>query len=146
MASASNAGTHLGALLFLLLLLGGYGAWNYQRNLEAEAQVPRPYKSYSDEQLEQLLTAYETQADALDSRYEEIAGRRTRSRDTQLLGDAVDEFQRVQQNSRAVRELGSRVSQEQASVQAIRDEKALRAQMGGPFMTFLQRAFVPPAS
>ena len=50
---ASSAKSHLGALLLLLGLLARYGAWNYQRNLEAEAQQVRPYRTYSDEQLEQ---------------------------------------------------------------------------------------------
>ncbi|MGH0031866.1 MAG: hypothetical protein ACQGVC_18920 [Myxococcota bacterium] len=141
----SGAGGQVMALLFLLVLIGGYGAWNYQRNLEAEAKVPRPYKGYSDEQLDQLLAAYQGQVDALNERYEAVASRRTRSRDTALLGEAVDEFARVQGRSRAVRELGAQASQEQASLEAIQAEKALRVKLGGKLQTFLRRAFLPPA-
>lgn len=132
-------------LLVLLAALGGYGTWNYQRNVEAEASVPRPYKGYSDEQLAQLESAYDAQVQALGARYDAAARQRSRSRDTGLLGEAVDEFARVQRNSRAVRELGAQVSQEEASLQAIRQEKALRARMGKGLMAFLKKAFVPPA-
>ena len=81
----ANAGkSQLGALLLLLAMLGGYGVWNYQRNLEAEAQLVRPYASYSDEQLEQLLAAYEEQAGALAARYESQSKRRASTRDVAL--------------------------------------------------------------
>jgi len=147
MASVRSAGsTHLVPLLLLLLILCGYGVWNYKRNLEAEAAIPRPYKSYTEEQLDQLLGAYQGQVDALNQRYDAASGQRSGVRDAQLLGDAVDEFQRVQRNSRAVRELGARASQEQASLQAIQDEKAIRARLGSGWTAFLRRAFVPPAS
>ena len=139
-----GGGGQLVPLLFLLALLGGYGTWNYQRNLEAEAAIPRPYKGYSDEQLAQLEAAYRAQVEALNQRYDAASGSRTRSKDVQLLGEAVDQFEQVQRNSRAVRDLGSRVSQEQASLDAIAAEKALRARLGGPVMTFLSRAFLPP--
>ena len=143
--SKDGGGGKAKILVVLLAVMVGGGSWNYQRNLAAEAADPRPYKSYSIEQLDQLLAAYEEEAGALNQRYEMASGQRTRSRDTQLLGEAVDEFQRVQRSSRAVRDLGSRLSQEMASVQAIRKEKALRIQLGGPVTTFLRRAFLPPA-
>jgi hypothetical protein len=133
-------------LLLVLVLLCGYGAWNYQRNLEAEDSVPRPYKSYSDEQLDQLLLAYQAQLDALDRRYDAASSQRSRVvRDRSLLGEAVGEFERVQQTSRAVRELGSRASQEEASVKAIQAEQAIRARIGKGFDAFVRRAFLPPA-
>jgi hypothetical protein len=145
MARVRTAGsTHLVPLLLLLLLLCGYGVWNYQRNLEAEAAMPRPYKGYTDEQLDQLAGAYQGQVDALNERYDAASGKRSDVRDAQLLGDAVDEFQRVQRKSRAVRELGARASQEQASLQAIQDERAIRAKLGSGWTAFLRRAFMPP--
>lgn len=139
-----SGGSHTLLLLLVLALLCGYGAWNYQRNLEAEAVMPRPYKGYSDAQLDQLLTAYKGQVEALNERYDAAAGRRAGVRDARLLGEAVDEFQRVQRNSRVIRELGSQASQEQASVEAIQQEKAMRARVGSGVTAFLRRAFLPP--
>ena len=139
-----SGGSNTLLLLFLLGLLCGYGAWNYQRNVEAEAAMPRPYKGYSDAQLDQLLAAYEGQVEQLDRRYQAAAKSRAGVRDANLLGDAVDEFQRVQRSSRVVRELGSQVSQEQASLKAVREEKAVRARVGSGVTAFLRRAFLPP--
>lgn len=130
-------------VILLLALLGGAGSWNYQRNLAAEKQKPRPYKAYSNEQLDQLFAAYGGQVETLSSHYDEVSGKRVRAAKTRLLGDAVDEFDRVQRSSRAVRELGSKLSQEQASLGAIEKEKARRARFGGPAMEFLRRVFLP---
>ncbi len=132
-------------LLVLVALLGGAGSWNYQRNVEAENAKPRPYGAYSDEQLDQLLAAYGGQVEALSGRYDAAAGKRARSGEVQLLGDAVEQFNRVQRSSRARRDLGSKLSQEQASLGAIEGERALRARLGGPTMRFLRRVFLPPA-
>ena len=142
---ASSAKSHLGALLLLLGLLAGYGAWNYQRNLEAEAQQVRPYRTYSDEQLEQLAAAYGEQAGALSARYEARAKRRTGSREVGLVGEGIDQFAAVQRASRKTRELGAKLSQEEASLTAIREEQAYRAALGSGLQAFLRRAFVPPS-
>ena len=137
-------GGSLAMLLFLLLLLAGVGTWNYQRNVAAESAKPRPYKAYADAQLVQLLAAYEGQTKQLEKRYDTASSMRSASRNVQLLGEAVEQFDRVQRSSRAVRELGAQLSQEEASLRAIREEQALRARWGGPTMTFLKRVFLPP--
>lgn len=139
-----DRGGSLGMLLVLLLILAGVGTWNYRRNVEAEAVQPRPYRSYTDAQLADLRAAYEEQTGRLEKRYDAAAARRSRSRDVHLLGEAVEAFESVQRSSRATRELGARLSQEQASLRAIEEEQALRARMGGPAMTFLKRVFLPP--
>ena len=143
-AKGKGGGQNIGLLLVLLALLAGVGTWNYRRNVEAENAKPRPYQAYSDAQLDQLLAAYQGQVDALATRYEAVAGKRTRPGEVQLLGEAVDQFNRVQQTSRAVRELGAKLSQEQASLKAIEAEKALRVRLGGPATIFLRRVFLPP--
>ena len=143
--SMSTGSTLLVPLLVLLALLCGYGVWNYHRNVEADNAVPRPYKGYSDAQLDQLAEAYQGKVDALNHRYKAATRQRSGVRDAQLLGDAVDEFARVQRNSRSVRELGFQASEEQASLQAIQDEKSLRARQGTGIDAFLRRAFMPPS-
>lgn len=131
-----------GKLIFLLIVLVGISTWNYQRNTEIEEAKPRPYRAYSDVDLEQLRAAYEGEAGALAGRYAQASARRAGSRDVKGLGEGVEQFQRVQQASRAVRGLGSQLSQEEASLQAIQEEQAYRAQLGGPVVEVLRRAFL----
>jgi hypothetical protein len=142
---ANGGKSQLGALLLLLAVLMGYGAWNYQRNLEAEAKLVRPYRSYSDEQLVQLLEAYEGQAGALSARYERQAKRRSNTREVEAIGEGIDQFAAVQRASRKTRELGAQLSQEEASLGAIREEQAYRAKMGSGIQAVLRRAFLPPS-
>jgi hypothetical protein len=145
---AQSKGGGGGSILLLLLLLGvlgGIGSWNYKRNVAAETQAPRPYRTYSDAQLEQLRAAYAEQVDALSGRYEKLSDRRVRTADGKLLGEAIDEFARVQQASRGVRDLGQRLSQEQASLRAIETEQALRKRLGGATPSFWRRVLMPPA-
>jgi hypothetical protein len=131
-----------GKLIFLLLVLIGLGGWNYQRNTEIEEARPRPYKAYSDADLEQLRAAYAEQAGALASRYNRAAGRRSGTRDVDGVSEGVAQFQQVQRASRAVRDLGSQLSQEETSLQAIEAEQAYRAQIGGPVQQVVRRAFL----
>ena len=56
-------------LLVLLLILAVGGAYNYQRNVKKEEQQLRPYRGYSDSDLQALLEAYRTDADQLAKRY-----------------------------------------------------------------------------
>lgn len=134
---------NLGLLVVLLVILCGYGAWNYQRSLAAESKQPRPYASYSDAQIDQLLAAYQGKVDELSKRYQAASGRRATTSKVQMLGDGVEQFNRVQRASRAVRDLGEQLSEEQTSLKAIQQEKAQRAHAGGALMSFLRRAFVP---
>jgi len=130
-----------GKLIFLLVLLIGVSTWNYQRNAAIEEAKPRPYKAYADAELEQLRAAYESQAAALSGRYAQASSQRAGSREVKLVAEGVEQFQQVQRASRAVRDLGSQLSQEEASLRAIEEEQALRARLGGPVMTVLTRAF-----
>jgi hypothetical protein len=131
-----------GKLIFLLVVLTGLAGWNYQRNSELEAAKPRPYAAYSDEDLVQLRDAYAAQTGALSTRYDQASARRAGSQEVRGVEEGVAQFQRVQHASRAVRDLGSQLSQEQASLDAIEAELAHRAQVGGPVMQVLRRAFL----
>jgi hypothetical protein len=144
MAQAKGGGSVL-LLLVLLGVLGGIGTWNYQRNTAAEAETPRPYRSYSDDQLEMLRAAYAGKVEQLSGRYAKLSGRRVRAADGRMLGEAVDEFARVQRASRTVRDLGAQLSQEEASLRSIEDEQALRRRLGGASGSFWRRVLTPPA-
>ena len=132
-----------GKLLLLLAVLAGLGGYNYQRNLEAEAQEIRPYRGYSDADLEALENAYRAELEVLDARYAQVQGVQFKARDQGFGQAQVDEFERVQRASRAKREVGYQASEGQATLNAVVQERALRARQGPPWLVFAKRAFVP---
>ena len=87
-------------LLVLLVAAGGAGAYNYHRNLQAEATVPRPYKGYSDSELEALVQAYDDEVTRLDARYLEARQQRAEQRGGQLLDERVEDFERAPMGTR----------------------------------------------
>jgi hypothetical protein len=64
-------------LLLLLLVLVAAGAWNFKRNLDAEAEEYRPFRGHTDQQVADLLEAYEGRHEANSERWEAAASRRT---------------------------------------------------------------------
>jgi hypothetical protein len=126
-------------LTLLLALLCGLGAWNYQRNVEAEEAVPRPYRSYSEAQLEQLIAASRVSLESLAARYEKVSGRSIEARDRGFVGDQIKEFERVQSMSRSVRALGYEISESEGLLRELEAEKGRRG--GGALSLFLRRVF-----
>jgi hypothetical protein len=126
-------------LTLLLALLCGLGAWNYRRNVEAEAAVPRPYRSYSEAQLEQLIAASRVSLESLVARYEKVSGRSIEARDRGFVGDQIKEFERVQSMSRSVRALGYEISESEGLLRELEAEKGRRGD--GALGLFLRRVF-----
>jgi hypothetical protein len=128
MASGKGGGA-LVPLLALLLLLGGAGAWNYQRNAarEQEQQVDRPMRGYSTPDLEKLLAAYEQEADRLGRR--ERATRRAvvREQPGQLVAEGANEFARVQRASARVRDAKGDLAEAELMIARIQEELNARA-------------------
>jgi hypothetical protein len=147
MAQGKGGGGGGSVLLLLLLLgvLGGIGSWNYKRNVAAETDTPRPYRTYSDAQLEQLRAAYAAKVDELSGRYSKLSDRRVKAADGKMLGDAIDEFARVQRASGVTRSVGQQLSQDEVSLSAIEAEQALRKRLGGATPSFWRRVLMPPA-
>jgi hypothetical protein len=123
-----------GAMLLLVLLLcaGVGGAWNYQRNLALEEQKKgeRPFNGYSDQDLAALAEAYRQEIDAFDRRYRASLQGRTQARDRGLLGERVNEFERVQRSNDRIREATAEVAQREARLADISAEQRYRAQAG----------------
>ncbi len=117
---------NVGALAFLLVLLSGMGGWNYIQNTRIEAAELRPYRGYSDADLEELIVAYEGQAEGRNQRYEAASAGKVAIRGGGLFGAQVDEFERVQQISRERRELAGRVSDSEHALRLVREETKKR--------------------
>jgi hypothetical protein len=114
-------------LLWVVLLgLLGAGAYNYHRNYQAEAAVPRPYSSYAVADLEALLEAYQGENRSLEQSY--AAARRAGSRDARggLIGENVKAFEQAQRRASTHRGLGAKLSMQQAAQKEIERELALR--------------------
>ena len=130
MAKSSGSGSQVVALLCLLGILAGAGAWNYRRNLQLEASELRPYRSYSLEDLEALKSAFQSEADAQSARFRSAASRGVKVRGGGMLGDQVEEFERVQRISTGKREIAGEYAKHQVQLEAVEAEIAKRAEEG----------------
>ena len=115
-----------GPLVVLLALLAGVGGWNYYENSRLENALPRPYRSYSDGELEQLIAQYQGEVDRQTSRYRQVAGRKVVVQNRGLLGDQVSEFERIQQLSQQRRNLAGQVADNQVSLDQLESEQRKR--------------------
>ena len=123
---ATGSGRTNQSMAVLVALLIGLGGWNYYQNRKLENALPRPYKSYSDAELEQLIPQYQGEVDHQTERYREVASRKVTVRDGSLLGDRVNEFERVQQISQGRREAANRVTDNQIALNQIALEQSKR--------------------
>jgi hypothetical protein len=127
MAQTGNKGGLL-LLLVLVLGIGAAGTWNYQRNVELETQEQgaRPFQGYSDADLEALAGAYRQEIESLDRRYRTARGKRTPVRDQGLLGERVDEYERVRKSNDQIRDATAEVAQSEARLAEITSEQRYR--------------------
>jgi hypothetical protein len=70
---AADSGGASSVLILLLVLLLAGGGWNYHSNSQLENATYRPFRSYSDTDLEMLLAQYQGQMDTHSERYEKVA-------------------------------------------------------------------------
>lgn len=119
-------GHALPLLLALLVLLGGGGAWNYHRNLQAERAEPRPYRGYDDAELASLIEAYEQESDALRGRAERVERPQATASEGALVGERVEVFERARQAGEAERRLRRDAQGHESVLEALREERARR--------------------
>jgi hypothetical protein len=146
MAESGGGGGKAIVLLVLLAALGGYGTWNYQRNVAAEKAAPRPFASYSDADIAALVQAYEQEIEVYQQRWEKASGQSVSVRDSGHTDQRVREFERVQGIARQKRALSSELAKRQVALGQLSAEQAKRAEEKQQVvLRFLKRAFVPPA-
>ena len=131
-----------------LLLLGALGlavvagGWNYARNTAAEQATFRPYKSYAQDDLEDMLRAYEAEIEVLQQRYSAASNSRATAEERATLNDRVREFERVQHYGRATRDLGAQLLETQAATKLLHLEIERRKTATGDWDLYLERIFV----
>lgn len=125
---ARGNGSSVGKLLVLLGVLVAAGGYNYHRNLELEAaqEGPRPYESYSEADLQALLEAYRSEAEALERRYEAARRQRVGEQRGGLLDENIRAFETAWKQGAATREIGGQVAMRQAAIRDLEEELARR--------------------
>jgi hypothetical protein len=126
MAKSGGGGGWL--LVVLVLALGVGGAWNYRRNLEAEAmESPRPYRTLSDVEIEQLITAYRSEIDEWAVRGGEARTRPSSVRERAHFEDRIREFERVQRAGARERAVDDQLVMRQVELEKLEEEQRLRS-------------------
>jgi hypothetical protein len=128
-------------LFVLLALAGGLGAWNYQRNVEAERAELRPFRSYSDADLESLTEAYRAEVEAYTTRYEALTGRKVAINERVHTDQKLREFERVQRISQNTREIVTQLAQRHVAIEQLDTERRKRFGERNVVMLFLKRLF-----
>lgn len=133
MSDRRRAGKATTALILMLLIAGGAGAYNYHRNLQIEKQSegPRPYKSYAEEDLQALRSAYKTELEGV--RAELAHNKRQRSRVDRNAGSMqknLEQFAQTTRTSAAIREAAGNVADRQSQIEELDRELELRERFG----------------
>lgn len=135
-----EAGRGVVALLLLLAILAGAGAWNYRRNSQAEEEEGyRPFRGYTDEAIAQLIEAYEDDHERTSERFEAAASRRVNAEGKAYFGEQVQEFERVQRASKNTRALRDEIAESQTSLKLLREEASRRAREKQKLKVFFDR-------
>ena len=141
MSKRSQAGGSVSLLLVLLLLLVGGAAFNYHRNVQAENAEPRPYRGYSDQELDDLLAAYGDRKERQTARYTATARLRVEAKGKGYFDEQVAEFERVQTAHKAKAEARDLLAGTQVVVKKILAEQRKRDSERDKMRLFLRRAF-----
>ncbi len=127
-------------LLFTLLaVLAGAGAWNFQRNLEAERAEPRPFRGYADAEVATLLDAYRDELETHRRRWEAATGRKVDVQDAGVFEQKLQEFERVQRISRRARDLATQLARTMVTIDRLELEQRKRVEEHQVVRHFLTR-------
>ena len=137
---ASGSDSRVGSTVFLLVILCAAGGWNFHRNTQIDAAVPRPYRGYSDEDLSQLISAYQGEVEVQMARYRNsTAGKDFTVSDGGLMEERIDEFERVQHLSKQRRERAYQVTDNQILVDQLAKEQVIRERDRPTYKMILRR-------
>jgi hypothetical protein len=133
-----------GGILLILALLGGAGGvgyWNYQRNLAAENNEPRPFRGYTTPDIDKMIAAQKAEIARMRPVVDRAQRTRAQVRGDGFLGEQVKEFERVHRQSSRERALSDQLSDLEVVQQQLESERAKRTGAEGRFMGVLRLAF-----
>ncbi len=137
---AGGSDVRMGQTLILLVILCAAGGWNYHRNTLIDDTVPRPYRGYSDEDLHQLISAYQGEVKVqMERDRNSTAAKKVTVQDGGLLEEQSDEFERVQRLSKQRRERAYQVTDNQILVEQLAAEQVTREQDRPIYKMILRR-------
>lgn len=120
----------LKVLLALVALLIAGGGWNYHRNayMVEEAKAPRPYKSLSAEQLDDLLEAYTQEKAKFQKSLAKLEsqGDASGSYAPSDLKGKVGGFERAQKQASRYKDVHSAMLDREVEIDRIQQERARR--------------------
>jgi hypothetical protein len=124
---AGGSDVRMGQTLILLVILCTAGGWNYHRNTLIDDAVPRPYRGYSDQELNQLISAYQGEVEIQMDRYRKSgAAKKVDVQGGGLLEERIDEFERVQHLSKQRKQRAYKVTENQILVEQLAKEQVTR--------------------
>ncbi len=139
-----GSGSRKMLLFALLALAGGFGASNHQRNVEAERAELRPFRSYSDADLESLTEAYRAEVETYTKRYEALTGRKVSINERVHADQKLHEFERVQRISQDTRDLVTQLAERYVAIEQLDAERRKRVEERNVVMLFLKRLLTVP--
>ncbi len=139
MQKRRDAGAGTGMALVLLLALTGVGAWNFHRNLTAEAAVYRPFRTHSDEKLMQLAGAFENQKDQVSAHYDVVAAQRATAQERSYFDQQVREFERVQRAGDAKKAVRAELATSTTTLKLLAEEERMRQMERNAVKLFFKR-------
>ena len=128
-------------VLALLLILAGALGFNYHRNYVAEKETEaksRPFARYPTAEIPTLLEAYRMELSA--AQLKQVRSR-VQTRDRYHFSAQIKEFERVQQETRKVRDRAIDVAEIQSNIAALESEQQRRASPSGDIMLHVTRLF-----
>jgi len=124
---AGGSDVRMGQTVILLVILCAAGGWNYHRNTLIDDAVLRPYRGYSDEELNQLISAYQDEVEVQMARYRKSTdAKQVTVQDGGLLEERIGEFERVQRLSEQRKESAYQVTDNQILVEQLAAEQLTR--------------------
>jgi predicted transcriptional regulator len=117
-------------MLLLLLLLGGVagaGAWNYQRNLKKELSIPRPWRGYSEADVQAMADAYRAEIEQYERAWKQASGAKAEQRGGDLISDRVSDFDAVQRTSSHARAMRREMADREVVLEQLERELQFKA-------------------
>lgn len=123
----------------LLLVVVGLGGANFYRNLQEEKRQERAFGSYSDADIQAMVLGMLQEVDQLNALYEAQKGIDSRARNKGSMKGNIDEFERVQDATRLVKDLGQDASQKEVLLRELQEEAELRSRNSDALQVFIRR-------
>jgi len=131
----------LGVIFALLLGLSSVAAFNYERNLRAEA-AQRPYHVYGDRDLDRLIGAYREEVEHAQAKHRSArAGAAGPGRGGRF-DERVHDFERAQRAGTRQRDALGELAEREAMLRDLENERHAR-RGGSDLVRFLRRLVAP---